>query len=119
MTIGEAYAFVDPREEEKSIDGFRHALGRVQSNMGSPLELLADDIKSDKLRGSALYDLARQAENDGIKYYVKATQPQLSNEAVANELGDLMNNVYLGYGPSFFSAIVYQDRSGEYIPKRE
>lgn len=91
--VGKAYGFFDSKLSKERIEvelpSIRHAV-----RTPSRLELsLIEGVEN--LRGEpALMPIVREARNSGMRYGLEATYPGSTNKKTADEVADILNQVY-------------------------
>jgi len=120
MENGKAYGFFDCSSSKEEIEAelptIRH-LAQTPSN----LELfLTDDIRKVNCDGKLL-SIVNEAKESGIpeyKYVMEAALPNATNEAVANELAQILNQAYQSSlykeGEKFRGDVMYE-KDGKYV----
>lgn len=114
---GKAYGFFYCRAPREEIEAELPTL-RECAQTPSQLELtLVEGL--DNLKGDAkVRELAKEAKEQGIRYILEATSPGATNPTTANEVADLLYQMYQSplyeAGEEFRGAVAYQE-NGEYV----
>jgi len=114
---GKAYGFFYCTASKEQIEVELPAI-RDFAQTSSQLELtLTEGVHN--LRGEAnLLTLAREAQEEGMKYVLEAKYKGATNQATANEVADILNQVYQSTlyqpGEALRGAVVYE-QNGEYV----
>ena len=119
VPIGRAYAFFDCEASKDEIEG---ELPTIRTLVNSPRDLeLSLTERLDQLEGdSQMVDIAREAQEAGMKYLLQASYPTASNVKTADELSSVLNQAYQSplyqKGTEFRGAIFYEDK-GTYVSR--
>lgn len=119
--IGEAYGFFyygkDTQDIKKELPSIKDC-----AQTPSALELtLTEGVRNITTNDPALLSIIKKAEKYHMSHVLKATMPNVGNRRVAQELGDIMNVMYMQFyaqNEPFNAGIVY--KIGEkYVFRRE
>ena len=120
IPVGEAYAFFDCNALKTRLE---QAMPYIREDAQTPneLELYLMEGRELLTKGGQLGQIARDAEEQGIKYVMKANYPNQSNRETAMELGDVLNIIYPSslyqQGEKFRGAIYYK-HGEKYVSRR-
>ena len=114
---GKAYAFFDCSASKKAIESELPAV-RIDTQIPNELELLLVE-GVENLRGdSALMPIAREAEEEGMKYVMEATYPGVTNKKTSGELQALLinlSNSLFYHTPEHIQGKVVYEMNGRYV----
>jgi hypothetical protein len=119
VPVGEAYAFFDCGASKEEIER-KIPVIRNLSQTPSELELYLTE-RIDSLEGNTeLRQIADEAKKSGIRYMIKANYPTATNRQTADEVADILNQVYhsplYNKGELFRGSVFYKE-GGEYISR--
>ena len=121
MKIGKAYAFFNCKASREKIEAELPTVRKL-AKTPSKLELsLIEGIKNLKGLNGALSDadlsqVAKEAEDAGIRYVMEAKYPNQTNKETADELSAIINQTYQSQlyskGEPFVGNITYRYKDG-------
>lgn len=114
---GKAYAFFDCKASKGDIEK-EFPFIRERAITPKALELSLIEGTSILTRDSQLLQIAREAEEAGIRYSLEATYPNATNHQTADELASILNQAYQSplyqEREQFKGEIFYKER-GKYV----
>ncbi len=118
--VGEAYAFFDCNASRDEIEKmFPHIRAEVKTP--SRLELaLTEGINPESFRDVELMEIARDAKEAGIRYFLKARCQDLSNKQTADETAGVLTQAYqspLYQDREEFRGGIFYEENGRYVKR--